>query len=145
VKFARIVFTGAGIWGIVVLTPFYRLVDITGRHYSAPTEYPQFFYGFFAVALAWQMTFLMIGWRPGPLRALMIPSIAEKFGWVATLAVLYGQGRIPAIDAQAALPDGLLGILFVVAFAKTSRPSHSRNTEIAPPRAGTRQSHGGEL
>jgi hypothetical protein len=38
-KFARIVFMFAGVWGIVVLIPFYWLVDITGR-YSPPTEYP---------------------------------------------------------------------------------------------------------
>ena len=120
-KFARIVFIGAGIWGIVVLTPLYRLVDVTGRRYSPPTDYPQFFYGFLAVALAWQITFLLIGSSPARLRALMIPSMFEKFGWVATLAVLYSQARISAIDAQAAVPDGLLGLLFIVAFVKTRR------------------------
>lgn len=29
-RFAQIVFTVAGIWGIVVLAPFYWLVDVTG-------------------------------------------------------------------------------------------------------------------
>ena len=53
-RFARIVFTCAGIWGIAVLMPFYWLVDVTGRHYAPPTEYPHFFYGFLAVALAWR-------------------------------------------------------------------------------------------
>jgi hypothetical protein len=38
---------------------------------------------------------------------------------VATLAVLYGQSRISAIDAQAAIPDLALGILFVAAFVKS--------------------------
>ena len=120
-KFARIVFIGAGIWGIVVLTPLYQLVDVTGRRYSPPTDYPQFFYGFLAVALAWQITFLLIGSSPARLRALMIPSMVEKFGYVATLAVLYSQARISAIDAQAAVPDGLIGVLFIVAFVKTRR------------------------
>ena len=36
-RFARIVFMVAGIWGIVVLTPFYWLVDVTGRPYDSPT------------------------------------------------------------------------------------------------------------
>ena len=49
-KFAKIVFTVAGVWGIVVLTPLYWLVDVTGRSYSPPTDYPQFFYGFLGVA-----------------------------------------------------------------------------------------------
>jgi hypothetical protein len=35
-KFAKIVFIGAGIWGIVVLTPLYFLFDVTGRDYAAP-------------------------------------------------------------------------------------------------------------
>ena len=118
-RFARTVFVGAGIWGIAVLTPLYWLINITGRRYPPPADYPHFFYGFLSVALAWQIAFLIIGINPLFFRVLMIPSILEKFGWVATLAVLYGQSRIPAIDARAALPDLALGILFVVAFVKT--------------------------
>ena len=52
---------------------------------------------------------------------LMIPSMIEKFGYVTILAVLYAQGRISATDAQAAVPDLLLGILFIAAFAKSRR------------------------
>lgn len=118
-KFARIVFVIAGTWGIAVLTPFYWLVDVTGRRYNPPTTYPHFFYGFFAVALAWQIAFLVIGFNPVRFRALMIPGILEKFGYVATLTMLYGQGRITSVDAQAAVPDGLLGLLFILAFVKT--------------------------
>jgi hypothetical protein len=126
VRFARIVFVGAGVWGIVVLTPFYWLLDVTGRHYSPPTDYPQFFYGFFSVAMAWQIAFLVIGSSPTRFRPLMIPSMLEKFSYVITLGVLYGQARISATDAQAAVPDLLLGILFIVAFAKT-RTLHRRD------------------
>jgi hypothetical protein len=118
-RFAQVVFIGAGIWGIAVLAPFYWLVDVTGRQYEAPTTYPHFFYGFIAVALAWQIAFLVIGSNPMRFRALMIPGMLEKLGYVATLAVLYGQGRIASVDAQAAVPDGLLGLLFIVAFVKT--------------------------
>ena len=100
----------------------YWLVDVTGRRYRPPTDYPQFFYGFLSVAMAWQIAFLIIGSSPARFRSLMIPSMIEKFGYVATLAVLYGQARIAATDAQAAVPDLLLGILFIVAFAKTRAP-----------------------
>jgi O-antigen ligase len=131
VKFARIVFVGAGIWGLAVLTPLYWLVDITGRHYRAPSDYPHFFYGFIGVALAWQIAFLMIGSDPARFRALMIPGIIEKFGYVTTLIVLYSLGRISMIDAQAAVPDGLIGILFVVAFVLTgSRSGRSTRNDI---------------
>jgi hypothetical protein len=118
-RFAKIVFVGAGIWGIAVLAPFYWLVDVTGRHYGAPGEYPQFFYGFMSVALAWQVAFLVIGSNPARFRPLMIPAMLEKFGWVATLAVLYGRGRITAADVQPLWPDLVLGLLFVGAFVKT--------------------------
>jgi len=120
-RFARIVFIGAGIWGISVLTPFYWLVDITGRRYAPPADYPHFFYGFFAVALAWQIAFLIIGSNPLRFRPLMIPAMIEKLGFVVTLAVLYSQGRVPAVDFQAALPDGTIGLLFIAAFLKTRR------------------------
>src|SRR5213083_2176477 len=118
-RFARVVFLVAGIWGIAVLTPLYFLVDLTGRQYGPPTDYPQFFYGFLSVAMAWQIAFLVIGSSPARFRPLMIPSMLEKFGHVTTLAVLYGRARISATDAQAAAPDLLLGILFIVAFVKT--------------------------
>lgn len=120
--FARVVFTGAGIWGITVLTPFFWLVDLTGRRYEPPAAHPHFFYGLFAVALAWQIAFLVIGWSPARCRALMIPGALEKLGFVATLAALYGQGRIAPADALAAIPDGLLGLCFILAFLKTRPP-----------------------
>jgi hypothetical protein len=119
-RFAKIVFTVAGVWGIVVLTPLYFLHDITGRQYPPPADYAQFFYGFLSVAMAWQVAFLVIGSSPARFRLLMIPSIIEKLGYVVTLLVLYGQGRIPAADATPAIPDFLLGLLFIAAFAKSS-------------------------
>jgi len=124
-RFARIVFIVAGVWGIAVLTPLYFLVDITGRHYAPPAAYPQFFYGFISVALAWQIAFLIIGSDPARFRLLMIPAIVEKLGYVATLIVLFSRAQIPAVDAQAAVPDGLLGLLFVAAFIRASRSTNS--------------------
>jgi hypothetical protein len=120
-KFARVVFLVAGVWGIVVLIPLYFLVDLTGRQYAAPMDYPQFFYGFLSVAMAWQLAFLVIASSPARFRPLMIPSIVEKFGHVAGVAVLYGQGRLSVTDATAAGPDLLLGVFFIVAFAVTPK------------------------
>ena len=119
-RFAKIVFTIAGVWGIAVLTPLYFLVDITGRQYAPPTAYPQFFYGFVSVAMAWQIGFLIIGSNPARFRPLLIPAILEKLGYVATLIILFSRAQVSAVDAQAAVPDGLLGLLFVAAFIRTS-------------------------
>jgi hypothetical protein len=139
VKFARFVFTGAGIWGISVLLPLYRLVDISGRHYAAPHDYPAFFYGFVAVALAWQIAFLVIGTDPVRFRPFMVLAIIEKFSYVSTLIVLYAQSRIPAVDFQPAVPDGLIGLLFVAAFWAT-RPSALKAGAALNTRAAARTS-----
>jgi hypothetical protein len=119
-----VTFIGAGIWGIAVLTPLFWLVDVTGRRYAPPADYPHFFYGFLSVAMAWQIAFLVIGSNPARYRLLMLPAIVEKLGHVATLAVLYAAHRIEAVDAQAGVPDLLLGLLFIAAFAK-SRAYHT--------------------
>lgn len=121
-KFAKVVFVGAGMWGIGVLTPLYWLVDVSGRRYGVPTEYPQFYYGFLSVAMAWQIAFLIIGSNPARFRMLMIPGIIEKLGYVVPLVVLYQQARVTWADAQAAVPDFALAILMMLAFVKT-RPS----------------------
>jgi hypothetical protein len=102
-----------------VLPPFFWLVDITGRHYDMPIQYPQFFYGFMSITLAWQLAFLVIGSNPARFRPLMLPSIVEKFGYVVTLVVLYTRRRIPWADAPALVPDLILGVLFIGSFVKT--------------------------
>jgi hypothetical protein len=119
--FARNVFAIAAIWGVAVLTPFYWLADITGHRYPAPTEYPQFFYGFFGVALVWQLAFVLIATNPSRYRPLMLVAAAEKASYVLTVTVLYAQNRIGMIDVQGGLPDGILGILFVIAFVREGR------------------------
>jgi len=119
-KFARMVFVAAGVWGIVILTPLYFLFDAIGRFYSSPINYPQGYYGFLAITMAWQFAFLVIGSDPARYRLMMIPSIIEKFGYVLTMAVLYIQRRIGVTDALVNTPDLLLGVLFTIAFAKTS-------------------------
>jgi hypothetical protein len=118
-RFARAVFIVAGVWGILVLTPLFFLIDVTGRQYVPPAMYPQFFYGFLSVAMAWQIAFLLIGSDPARFRPLMLPSVVEKFGWVFVLVLLYLKGRISPLDTSAAWPDLVLGGLFIAAFVKT--------------------------
>ena len=118
-RFAKLIFIVAGIWGIAVLTPLYWLVDVTGRPYAAPADYPHFYYGFLTVAMAWQIAFLLIGTNPARYRLLMLPAMLEKLGYVGTLIVMYVNGRIPVADTGPVVPDLLLGVLFIVAFAGT--------------------------
>jgi len=114
--FARTVFTCAGIWGLAVLTPLYFSVDLVGRFYPPAITHPDFYYGFIGVASAWQVGFLLIGRDPAGLHTMMIPAMLEKFGYVLTLSILYAQGSLRLGQFVVALPDILLGILFVIAF-----------------------------
>ena len=45
-KFARIVFRIAAIWGVLVLTPLYFMFNLIGRNDPPPITHPAFFYGF---------------------------------------------------------------------------------------------------
>lgn len=106
----------AGAWGLIVLSPLYFLYDSVGRSAPPPVTHPEFFYGFAGLAMVWQIAFLVIGSAPVRFRPMMIPAMLEKFGWVVTLVVLYLQNRLSAAQAVVAVPDGVLGILFMIAF-----------------------------
>jgi hypothetical protein len=118
-RFARIVFRTAGIWGFLIVTPLYFLYDTVGQQYPPPLTHPDFYYGFVGVTLAWQVAFLLIATDPIRFRPLMIAAILEKLGYMATLSVLYAQGRLAFGQFAAVSPDAILGALFVVAFIKT--------------------------
>lgn len=122
-KFAKVVYYAAGTWGVLVLTPMFFLFDWISRQGPTPITYPQFFYGFLSVAMAWQFAFFAIGSDPARFRPIMIPSMVEKFGHVTTMTVLYLQARVTTSDLMTAAPDLVLGILFVLAFVKTGAPS----------------------
>ncbi len=118
-KFAKIVFCVAGIWGVLVLAPLFFMFDLIGRKDPPAITHPGFFYGFAAVGLAWQIAFLFIARDPIRFRPLMIPSMVEKFGYGITVVVLVLQAKMHASDLAFAGTDLFLGILFVVAYLRT--------------------------
>jgi len=118
-KFAKIVFYAAGIWGVLVLTPLYFMFDVIGRQDPPPITHPGFYYGFVGAGLAWQIAFLLIATNPARFRSLMIACMIEKFSYAASLVVLYLQRRLRPSDLTFAVVDLLLGVLFVAAFLKT--------------------------
>lgn len=124
-KFARVVFLVAGIYGLIVLLPLYFLEAQTGRDYPPPITHPEYYYGFGGVGVAWQLAFLVISRDPVRYRPLMIPSIVEKASFGIAVAVLYLQQRVSNFMLGAAMADSLLGILFVVAFLRTAKPGQT--------------------
>ncbi|MGA2741465.1 MAG: hypothetical protein ABSG65_29025 [Bryobacteraceae bacterium] len=118
-KFAKIVFWGAGAFGVLALAPLYFVFDRVGRQDPPPITHPQFYYGFAGVGLAWQFAFFIIASDPARFRPMIIPSLLEKASYVGALVALYLQGRISPVQAATGAPDALLAVLFVTALVKT--------------------------
>lgn len=117
-RFAKAVFTGAGIWGLLILAPLYFTFDLVGREYPPPITHPDLYYGFIGLGTAWQIGFLVIARDPARFRPMMIPAVLEKFIFVLSQCALYMQGRVRVGQLAVAGPDLILGILFIVAFVK---------------------------
>jgi hypothetical protein len=119
-KFAKIVFWIAAIWGVLVLSPLYFMFDLIGQKDPPPITHPAFYYGFVSLGLVFQIAFIVIARDPVRLRPMMIPAVLEKFGYGATLLVLFLQNRLHPQDLALGGIDVLFGVLFLAAFSKTS-------------------------
>ena len=120
-KFAKVVYWVAGIWGLLVITPLYFMLDVIGRKDPPAITHPGFYYGFVKVALAWQIAFLVIARDPVRLRPMMVPSMVEKFTYGPMIVILVMQGKSNPRDLIFAATDTLLGILFVAAYVATAK------------------------
>jgi len=118
-KFAKVVFWVASVWGLLVITPLYFMFNLIGRTDPPPITHPGFFYGFVGLALSWQIAFLFIATDPDRFRPLMIPSVLEKVTYGVAVLVLVQQGRMHPSDLIFAGADLFLGCLFVIAYFKT--------------------------
>ena len=118
-KFAKVVFWVAGIWGLVEITPLYFMFDLIGKQDPPAITHPGFYYGFVGCALAWQIAFICIARDPVRLRVMMIPSVVEKFTYGVAVVVLVMQGRTNQRDLVFAATDLTLGVLFVAAYVVT--------------------------
>jgi hypothetical protein len=121
VKFAKMVFGAAGIWGILVITPLFFMFNLIGRQDPPPITHPGFYYGFVTAALAWQIAFFVIARDPVRFRPLIVPAVVEKFGYGIVVVTLVLQNRMRSSDLLFGCVDLLLGVLFLAAFLKTKR------------------------
>ena len=118
-KFAKIVFRIAGIWGFLILTPLYFLFDLTGRQDPPAITHPEFYYVFVGVALVWQVGFLIISSDPIRYRPFMIAAILEKLVYVIPIVILYLQHRVASSQLIFVATDFTLCLLFIVSYFKT--------------------------
>ena len=124
-RFAKIVFRIAGIYGFIVLLPQYFTEDKTGRDFPPPITHPEFYYGFVGLALTWQLLFLLLSTDPVRYRLMMIPSMFEKIVFVIPVAILYYQQRVSPVIFGVSLVDLVLGVFFLISYIKTGTANNS--------------------
>jgi hypothetical protein len=129
--FARRVFTGAAIYGILVLAPQYFLEGRVGQDYPPPITHPEYFYGFIGLALTWQFLFLLIGRDPVRYRAAMPVAVVEKLAFGVPALFLYAQDRLAGATLTFGLVDLGLGTLFVLSYLKTRHRSPASDRALA--------------
>jgi len=120
-KFAKIVFRIAGIWGFLIITPLYFMFDVIPKNDPPAITHPAFYYGFVGVTLVWQFAFLIIASDPIRFRPLMVAGIFEKLVYIIPTALLVAQKRTSPNDLIFVAIDSLLCILFVLAYLRTPR------------------------
>lgn len=127
-RFARRVFTWAGVYGLAVLAPQYFMVARIGRDNPPAITHQEYFYGFIGVAIAWQLAFLAIGRDPVRLRPVMLAAVLEKLAFAIPVIAMYSAGRLPASVLFFGLIDLILAGLFVQAYRSTAESRHGSGT-----------------
>jgi hypothetical protein len=122
-RFARRVYTVAGIYGLVVMLPQYFMEDRIGRDTPPPITHAEYFYGFIGVVVAWQVAFLVIGRDPQRYRALMPVTVLEKLVFAVPVLMLWAKGRVGGTVLPFAGIDLLLGAHFLVSYVRTTAPA----------------------
>ena len=119
-RFARRVYTIAGIYGLIVMFPQYFLEDKIGRDYPPPITHPEYFCGFIGVVLVWQIAFLVIARDPARFRPLMPVTVLEKLALAVPVILLYRDGRAASALLPFAAIDLVLGLLFFLSYRRTA-------------------------
>jgi len=123
-RFAKIVFLIAGIYGVLILAPMYFKEGKIGRDTPPAINHPEYFYGFLGAGLAWQILFLVLSRDPLRYRAMILPSILEKVSYGITQVFLFAQHRLPLSAFTIGSVDWLFAVLFIAAYVAT-RPDQA--------------------
>jgi len=126
--FARRVFQAAALWGLVVI-PLGYAGFLSGHDQSlSAIARPEIVHGFFLVTFAWQLVFGLVSIDPARYRLLMPLAVVEKLPFAAVMFWLFARGEVDALMLFMGAMDALMGILFALAFLKTSSPETSGTT-----------------
>lgn len=119
-RFARWTFRLAGIYGLILLAPFYFLEHAIGAA-TVGITHPEYFYGFVGSALAAQLLFLLISTDPERYRPAMIIAVFAKASFGLPAWLLWLSGRVAGAVVFLATIDLIIGLLFALAFAGTPK------------------------
>jgi hypothetical protein len=127
-KFAKIVFLVAGIYGIIVVAPLFVLEGVVDATTPPAITHPEYYYGFAGVALVWQFFFLMVSRDPLRYRPMMLMAVLEKASGIAFILLVLLHRSPPSM--LIGIVDICLGILFLIAYVRTA-PSRVQQAAIA--------------
>jgi hypothetical protein len=115
----RLIFTIAGIYGLIVLTPFLFMERALAARTPGGLTHPEYYYGFLGAALVMQLFYLTIGRDPVRYRPLMPLCTLAKLAFFVPVLILFLQARVPAVILGFASVDALLGFAFLQAWRVT--------------------------
>ena len=118
---ARLIFTIAGIYGLIVLTPFLFMERMIAERTPGGLTHPEYYYGFLGAGLVMQLVYLTIGRDPVRYRPLMPIGTLAKLAFFVPVLILFLQERVPAVTLGFASVDALLGLAFLYAWRLIAR------------------------
>jgi hypothetical protein len=118
-KAARLIFGIAGIYGLIVLLPFYFLGGRIGRATPGGLGHPEYYYGFIGAAVAFQLVYLVIARDPVRFRPLMPVGVIAKLAFFVPVLILWLSGQVATAVLAFASVDALLAVSFAAAWLRT--------------------------
>ena len=116
-KSVRIIFSLAAAWGFLALIPGLFAETGVGAALPFAISQPEYYYGFYGLALVFQLLFVMIALDPVRFRPLIPIAILEKLSFFLPVTILFMQGRVAMGGAfVGAMVDGILMVLFGLAW-----------------------------
>jgi hypothetical protein len=127
-KFAKVVYLVAGIYGLVVVAPLFLAEGVINATQPPAITHPEYYYGFAFVTLAWQVLFIVLSRDPLRYRPIMLTTIVEKLSGVAFILLVLMHRSPPSM--LIGVVDVCLGILFAIAYVRTA-PAKVQQTTVA--------------
>jgi hypothetical protein len=121
VRTARRVFRIAGIYGLIVLLPFFFLEKMVGRSMPPALTHPEYYYGFLGAAATMQLVYLTIASDPVRFRPLMPIAMLAKLNFVVIVAILFAQGRLAPAGLSLPAIDLIIGLTFAWCWLRLRR------------------------